>query len=118
MKKFFRIASLLLLLAIAPASHAGVDLYGPVQRVTLGGDGNLWFAMDTTAVKQYCAAGWHDLTIYVPKDHPQFPYYFAMLMTAAAKGHNVKVANISVFNGTTGCDITKTGYGLVFFEKY
>lgn len=52
--------------------------------------------------------------MYVPKGHPEYPYYFAMLMAAASKGRNVRIANISMFNGTVACDITKTGYGLVF----
>jgi hypothetical protein len=103
------------LLAATPA-QAGVDIAGPVQRVQIAPDGKLWFGMDTTPASTYCQVGWHSLTMYVPKEHPEYPYYFAMLMTAASKGKAVYVANINVFNGSTPCDITKTGYGLVFMQ--
>ena len=72
--------------------------------------------MDTTSASTYCKPGWYSLTMYVPKENPQFPYYFAMLVAAASKGKSVFVANISVFDGTGPCDITKTGYGLVFLQ--
>jgi hypothetical protein len=97
-------------------AQAGVDISGPVQRVQIAPDGTLWFAMDTTSAATYCKPGWYSLTMYVPKDNPQYPYYFAMLVAAAAKGKSVYVANISVFDGSTSCDITKTGYGLVFLQ--
>ena len=106
-------------LALALSSlvaRAGVDIAGPVQRVQLDANGNLWFAMDTTTASTYCQPGWYSLTMYVPKDNPQFPYYFAMLVAAASKGKSVYVANIDVFNGTTPCDITRTGYGLMFLQ--
>jgi hypothetical protein len=54
--------------------------------------------------------------MYVPKDSPLFPYYFAMLVTAVSKGKTIYAANISVFDGTQPCDITKTGYGLVLLQ--
>jgi hypothetical protein len=103
------------LFLVLPA-HAGVDISGPVQRVQIAADGKLWFAMDTTIASTYCKPGWHSLTMYVPKEHPEYPYYFAMLVAAASKGKNVFVANISVFDGSVPCDITKTGYGLVFMQ--
>jgi hypothetical protein len=101
---------------ISLAARAGVDIAGPVQRVQVGPDGTLWFAMDTTVASTYCRPGWYSLTMYVPKGHPEYPYYFAMLVAAASKGKSVYVANISVFDGTTPCDITRTGYGLVFLQ--
>lgn len=97
-------------------SQAGVDLSGPVQRVHLDSAGNLWFAMDTTASGTYCKKGWFSLNMYVPKSSPEFPYYFAMLSTAVSKGKSVYVANISTFDGSGACDITKTGYGLVLLN--
>lgn len=96
--------------------HAGVDIAGPVQRVQVAADGKLWFSMDTTSAATYCKPGWNSLTMYVPADHPQYPYYFAILLAAASKGKSVFVANISVFNGSIPCDITQTGFGLVFLQ--
>jgi hypothetical protein len=115
-KLFARIAVYVAMTLAAASSYAGVDITGPVQRVQVAADGTLWFAMDTTAASTYCKPGWYSLTMYVPKDNPQYPYYFAMLVAAASKGNSVKVANISVFDGSTACDITKTGYGLVFIQ--
>ena len=100
----------------ALAAQAGVDIAGPVQRVHIAPDGKLWFAMDTTSASTYCAQVLFSLTMYGPKDHPKYPYYFAMLVAAASKGKNVMVANISMYNGTVPCDITKAGYGLVFLQ--
>lgn len=113
---FMRLCLVPLLLCTAGVSYGGVDISGPVQRVQIGADGTLWFSMDTTPAATYCRAGWNDMRLYVPKESAEYPYYFAMLMTAAAKGKNVYVANISIFNGSTACDITKTGYGLVFYQ--
>lgn len=95
------------------AARGGVDIGGPVQRVHLAADGSLWFVMETTPAATYCLKGWFDFNMYVPKDHPQFPYYYAMLMAAVSKGKSVYVANISSYNGTAPCDVTKTGYGIV-----
>lgn len=92
---------------------AGTDISGPVQRLHLASDGTLWFSMDTTNAQTFCKPGWFSLTMYVPASHPQYQYYYGILMTAVAKGRSVMVANISHFNGTESCDITKTSYGLV-----
>lgn len=114
MKNLVRTVVLLWLLASASMVHAGQDLVGPVQRVQIGYDGTLWFTMETTAASQFCRAGWNGMTMYIPKGHPEYPYYFAMLMTAVAKQRSVIVANISIYDGSISCDITKTNYGLVF----
>jgi hypothetical protein len=114
---FFRHLCLIpLLFLCASVSYAGVDIHGPVQRVQIAADGKLWFSMDTTPVATYCRPGWNSMTMYIPKESAEYPYYFAMLMTAVAKGKNVTVANISIYDGSVSCDITKTGYGLVLFQ--
>lgn len=113
---FRRFTCSLALCSLAIAAHAGIDIAGPVERVQIAGDGNLWFSMDTTAASKYCKAGWNGMTMFIPKDHPQYPYYFAMLVAAASKGKTVYVGNISIYDGTVSCDITKTGYGLVFYQ--
>jgi hypothetical protein len=38
------------------------------------------------------------------------------LATAVAKAKPVYVANVSIYNGTTQCDISKTGYGVVLMQ--
>lgn len=112
-----RVGCLALMLAFGWSPvNAGVDISGPVQRVHLAADGNIWFVMETTSAATYCVKGWFDFNMYVPKDHPQFPYYYAMLTTAVSKGKSVYVANISLYNGTGPCDITKTGFGLVLLH--
>lgn len=115
-KNFCKAALLGSLLFSAVASHAGVDISGPVQRLQLASDGTLWFAMDTTSASTYCRPGWANLTMYVPANHPQYPYYFALLAAAATKGKSVYVANIDRFNGSASCDITQTGYGLMLMQ--
>lgn len=102
-------------------AHSGVDISGPVQRVHIAGDGKLWFAMEKNVdrISLYCKYGWFSMALFVPKDHPQYPYYFALLTTAVSKGKNVYVANLDregLNNGTEACDITKTGYGLVLLQ--
>jgi hypothetical protein len=113
LKKALQALTFVSLLVGSTAVFAGTDIAGPVQRMHLAEDGTLWFAMDTTIAQTFCKPGWMSLTMYVPPNHPQYAYYYGMLMTAVAKGKSVYIGNISVFNGTTACDITKTGYGLV-----
>lgn len=113
------LAALALALGMLPAAHAGDDLRGQVAAVQIASDGKLWFlitpAAGTSAPSTYCKPGWGGLNLYVPKDHSEYPYYYAMLMTAVSKGKQVYVANISIHDGTGPCDITKTGYGLMIF---
>ena len=67
--------------------------------------------MDTAGTAPYCAPNWYGMTLFVPRDSAQFPYYFAMVMAAQLKGKNLYVPNITG-SATVSCDITKTGYGL------
>jgi len=92
------------------------DAWGQIQRVQIAADGKLWFAMGTAPATTYCKEGWANLNLFVPKDHPEYPYYYAMLVTAVSKGKSVLVANLDMFDGTGPCDITKTGYGLVLLQ--
>lgn len=115
------LAALALALGVLPAAHAGEDLVGQVAAVQIASDGKLWFSMiaapGTTAPSTYCKPGWAGLNLYVPKDDPEYPYYYAMLMTAVSKGKRVYVANANATpnDGTGPCDITKTGYGLMIW---
>lgn len=96
----------------AERANAGVDLSGFVQRVQIAADGRLWFVIDNAQVTNYCQPDWFGFNMYIPADHPQFSYYYGILMTALIKNKGVLVANISKFNGTIPCDITVTGFGL------
>ena len=110
------LAAFALALGLLPCAHAGDDLRGQVAAVHIASDGKLWFALTpaagTSAPSTYCKPGWGGFNLYVPRDHSEYPYYYAMLMTAVSKGKPVYVANISIYDGTGACDITKTGYGL------
>ena len=97
---------------VAQQAAAGDDLAGPVQQLWIAPDGKLWFVMNTTHAATYCQPGWAGFNMYIPPENPQYPYYYGLLATAVSKGKNVYVANISIYNGTGPCDITKTGYGL------
>jgi hypothetical protein len=105
----------IILLAISNFAAAGVDASGPVDVVQVSANGDLNFRMQAINVNisNYCKGGWYGLNMFVPKGHPEYPYYYAMVMTAATKAKNLYVANVGIYNGTTVCDITKTGYGLV-----
>ena len=102
-------------LAGAPA-YAGVDLVGPVQALEIAPDGTLWFRMDTTSASSYCTSGWLGMTLFIPANSPQYPYYFSVLAMAVSKAKLVQIGNISFYNGTTPCDVTKTGYGLAILQ--
>jgi putative methionine-R-sulfoxide reductase with GAF domain len=54
--------------------------------------------------------------MYVPANHPQYTYYYGILMTALTKGKVVDIPNISVFDGTTACDVTKTECGITILK--
>jgi len=97
-------------------AHAGFDLWGYVQRVQIGPDGKIWFLLDSPDAPTYCKADWFGFNLYIPPENPQYAFYYGILMTALAKQRMVVVANISVFNGTTACDITKTNYGIVLLK--
>lgn len=110
-----RLLTLILLIAFASTSFAGVDIGGHVTRLWIDGGGNVWFKLDNDSADPYCAKGWYDFNLYVPAADPNYPYLYGLLMTAASKKQSIYVANISVFNGSTACDVTRTGYGLVLF---
>ena len=113
------LSALALVLGLLPTARAGVDLMGQISAMHIAADGKLWFSMAAAAgypaPSSYCKPGWAGLNLYVPKDHAEYPYYYGMLMTAVSKGKQVYVANISTYDGTGPCDISKTGYGMMMF---
>ena len=107
-------------------SKAGVDLVGNIGTVWLAGD-NFYFSIkeerfgntsDTTiTIGKYCKSNWGNFRLYVPVSDSKFPYYYGLITSANANGNLVKLANISKFNGTTQCDISQTGYGIVVYPN-
>ena len=95
------------------SSFAGVDLTSTIDRVHLRGDVKLWLKMTNALFDEYCKPGWHGFNIYILDTDPSYPYYYGLITSALSKNQNVMIANISYFNGTTACDVVKTGYGIV-----
>jgi len=111
-KRSWRSYCVAALCASVQYASAGVDIAGQVRGVQIAADGKLWFALQPDTGSTYCQPGWAGLNMFVPRDHPEYPFYYGMLMMALSKGKNIYIPNISVFNGTTSCDITRTGYGM------
>src|SRR5437879_6181002 len=97
-------------------AYAGADLRGTVPQVQLNGNGDLYFTVSDPSTSTYCLPGWAGLTMYIPKTDSNFPYYYGLLLTAVSKAKPVYIANISIYNGSTLCDITKTGYGVMLLQ--
>jgi len=75
------------------------------------------FAFSNRAADEYCKVGWASLSFYVPTDHKDFPYYYGLISAANIHKQPVRIANISKFNGSTPCDITRTGYSIIVYHK-
>ena len=95
---------------------AGYDVVGYITSVHLK-DGVLNFALSNRSADTYCKVGWAGLSFYVPTDHESYPYYYGLIVAANTHKQKVRLANISVFDGTAACDITKTGYGIIVYTK-
>jgi hypothetical protein len=111
MKKL--LAALFVGLTSLPA-FAGVDVSGYITSVHLK-DGVLNFSFSNRAADAYCKVGWAGLSFYVPTDHKDYPYYYGLITSANSKKQQIRLPNISAFNGSTACDITKTGYGIIVY---
>jgi hypothetical protein len=107
------IAMLLCTIGVANFATAGTDISGLVVLVQQRPDGVLLFRIDNAAADAYCKKGWDSTNFYVPANDPNYAYYYGILMNAVSKQKTVLIANVSFFNGTTACDVTKTGYGIV-----
>jgi len=91
----------------------GLDLSGYVQRIWIKNDDTLMIKMKESSFDTYCQPGWYGFNLSIPMSDKNFPYYYGLITTAIAKNQPLFIANITVFNGTTACDLTKTGYGIV-----
>jgi hypothetical protein len=108
-----RCLAVLIVCAVCPACFAGYDATGVAVQMSLDAAGNLWFRLNNTNADSYCALGWYNNNLYVPATDPSFAFYYGIVLASVSKSQALVVPNISVFNGTTSCDITKTGYGLM-----
>jgi len=106
----------LLATIISLPTLAGVDVRGYITSVHLT-DSALNFSFSDRNADAYCKVGWAALSFYVPTDHKDYPYYYGLIISANANKQQVRIPNISVFDGTTACDITKTGYGMVVYGE-
>jgi hypothetical protein len=97
-------------------ASAGVDIGGYVQRMQVESNGTLWFLIDSPEAPKYCKPGWWEFNMYIPASHPQYAFYYGLLLTSLTKTKPIQLANISTFNGTEPCDISKTGYGIVLMK--
>lgn len=117
MKKLFA-ALLAVVIPLFPyeSAQAGADLSGVVQTLQIAADGKIWFAISSTLAPNYCKVGWNQLNMYIPPDNPQYTFYYGLLLASLTKEKTIYLGNISVFDGSTACDIAKTGYGIVLFK--
>ena len=100
-----------LLLGVNKGCLAGYDVTGPIEAVQINNDG-IHFAFHSAGAAKYCADGWANMNFYVPSTSPSFAYFYTLIVSAFNKKQTVYMGNISVFNGSTPCDITQTGYGI------
>lgn len=108
---------LLLLAGHSQLAMAGADVFGVVNALQVAPDGKLWFSIvpgqGSPSPGTYCKLGWAGLGMYVSPDNPQYAFYYGLLLASLTKGAGIYVANVSVFNASTPCDISQTGYGLM-----
>ncbi|SMF57445.1 hypothetical protein SAMN02745866_03674 [Alteromonadaceae bacterium Bs31] len=110
-----KILAILVILSVPIELLAGYDVTGYITSVHLKA-GVLQFSFSNSNANTYCKPGWGGMNFYVPRDHEDFPYYYGLISSANASKQFVRLANISVFDGTTACDITKTGYGIHVYQ--
>jgi hypothetical protein len=108
-----QLAALALAFSMTPKSFAGVDVTGVVSQIWIDGGGNLWFRLNNTSADAYCAFNWSNNNLYVSVSDQNFPFYYGILLASLTKSEPVDVPNISIYNGSTSCDITKTNYGIM-----
>jgi len=104
-------------------AHAGVDMAGTVNEIQIAPSGALWFGVTATSFSNagtstpsattFCRNSWMSLGLYVPAGDPNYAYYYGLLLASMTKALPIYLGNISTFDGTASCDVTKTGYGVV-----
>ena len=122
-----RVAAAVAALAFGAGAHAGVDVTGTVNELQVAGDGTLYFNITGTTfanagtasvtINSFCLVHWAGMSLYVPAGDPNYVYYYGLLATSLTKSIPVLLGNISTYNGTQSCDVTKTGYGVVLLKS-
>lgn len=110
---FRRCLVLLLLCGFCSQTFAGVDVVGIVSQVWVDSGGNLWFRLNNSTADAYCADNWMNNNLYVPAASPSYPFYYGLVLASLTKQIPLDVPNISIFNGSTSCDVTATNYGIM-----
>lgn len=113
-----KVLLIILTLLYPTFAFSGVDIGSKIERIKLSGDGYLWLKMTHSLFDQYCKPGWHGFNLYIPESDPRYPYYYGLITSALANNQSLYIANISMYDGTTACDLTKTGYGIVVNKAY
>jgi hypothetical protein len=112
-KATFAVAALAGALCATNVTFAGTDVTGVVAQMWVDSSGNLWFRLNNTSADAYCAKNWGNNNLYVPATNANYAFFYGIVLASLTKGLTVDVPNISVFNGSTSCDITQTGYGIM-----
>jgi len=113
--KTILLASLLCVITFLPQAKAGVDLRSKVSRIWQS-NGNLHIKMTSTKFDEYCKPGWFGFNLFIPVSDKNYAYYYGLVTAALTKDLELYIANISVFDGSTSCDVTQTGYGMVLLK--
>lgn len=92
-------------------SLAGDDGFGVVTKIMVKADG-LYFSIPGIFPNR-CLPGWNGLNFLVPANSPDYINYYGLVLASKVKKFPLYIANLSTFNGTGICDVTKTGYGIV-----
>ena len=111
MKNFFLMAALISANFFSSHALAGYDHAGIVSKMWIQNEG-MYLEMPGLPA-QYCAAVWNGANVFVPKSNENYELYYGLALAAITKGSRLYLGNVSVFNGSTVCDTTKTGYNIV-----
>lgn len=112
-----KIILVVLLLLSSHICFGGTDISSTIDRIQLKNDDKLWIKMKSDSFNQYCKPGWLGFNLFIPKSDKNFPYYYGLLTNALSKNQVLFIANISHFDGSTACDLTQTGYGIVILSQ-
>jgi hypothetical protein len=117
MKLMSKVLFIFLLVTFSNYGFSATDLVGKIDRIQINGDGKLWIKLSEARFNEFCKPGWYGFNVYIPQSDKNYPYYYGLITTALTHSHNVRISNISYFDGTKACDITQTGYGIVLLKK-
>ncbi len=112
-KAMFAVAAFASALCASNVAFAGTDITGVVAQMWVDSVGNLWFRLNNASADAYCAQNWGSNNLYVPAANANYVFFYGLVLASHTKSLTLYIPNISVFNGSTSCDITQTGYGMM-----